>query len=402
MKILIVSPFVPFPADTGGKIRVYNLLKNFSKSNEVSLICLQNEAEVDEESFRELRMYCEDVLTVSTSTLNRTTSYFSLSTNNPLFNVLPAYISRFYSEEFKSKLDELLCQNHYDIIFIEFLYMAQYFSDENGDNLVLDEHNIESDLVTSMFPLIQPKVMGLFKNIISPIEERKTRMFEKKICEQVSKVFVMSDIDSRRLSRIAPKANIYTIPNGVDISIHPILPLNNSKNILFVGGMYYPPNVEGINYFIKEVFPIVAEKIPDVKLFIVGNNPKDRFKVKGPDNIYITGRVASVRKYYDNATLTIVPLLDGSGSRLKILESMAFGRVVVSTSKGCEGLNVTNNKNIIIEDDKNKFAQRVVMLINDHTIRQMIANEARKLVEEQYSWEIISKKAIENLKEKRG
>ena len=162
--------------------------------------------------------------------------------------------------------------------------------------------------------------------------------------------------------------------------------------------MDYQPNVDAVLYFTKEIFPIIKRQTKNAKLFIVGSNPTKKIKqleLEKNKNIIITDYVDDVQPFYEQCAISVVPLRAGSGTRLKILESMAFGRPVISTSIGCEGLHVCNNENIIISDKPEKFAMKTIELLQNVNFREKISKNGRNLVEHNYSWESIAKKQIQ-------
>ena len=166
---------------------------------------------------------------------------------------------------------------------------------------------------------------------------------------------------------------------------------------MYSGLIGWKPNEDAVLYFYDKIYSLLKEKLPDVKWFIVGKNPRQIIqKLSVHDqSITVTGTVPEVKPYIEKCHVVVVPLRVGSGTRLKILEAMALGRAVVSTSIGCEGLEVTHGKNILIADEPQDFATQVVRLFNDEVLRRRIVNNARQLVESTYDWEIIEKKVAQ-------
>jgi glycosyltransferase involved in cell wall biosynthesis len=159
--------------------------------------------------------------------------------------------------------------------------------------------------------------------------------------------------------------------------------------------MGYPPNIDAVLYFCESIMPLIQSRIPSLKLFIVGHEPAPEIrKLAERENVVVTGYVDDVTTYYRQSQVTIVPLRAGGGTRLKILESMALGRPVVSTSVGCEGLNVIDGENIMIADTADKFAERIVQLLEDKELRKRLSQNASQLVKRLYDWSEISRKLM--------
>lgn len=380
---------MPYPLNRGGAIRIFNIIKNLSKNHELSLICFKGRD--NEEGMRVLSKYCCSIHTFPTlhfSKMKKRLTWFCL---------LPFYISRFYSPLFQKCIDKELKQNNYDLVLVEFSFMAQYEFGENQERLVLDAHNIESDLVYQIM-----KDKGSLFSIYNYLEFVKTKRFEKSIFKKFRKILAVSEEDRRKALKFSPTSDVSVVPNGVDVNYFEYFPQQReSKTIVFVGGLYYYPNVEGISHFYQEIFPLVREKIPEVTLYLIGLTGDDRLRREmGEDkNVILTRQVEDIRPYFKESAVSIVPLRMGGGTRIKILESMAMGRVVVSTSKGCEGIEAIHEKEIVVDDDPVEFAKSIIKLIQDIDYREQLALAGRKLVEEKYSWEkiVIRMKEILNI-----
>ena len=167
------------------------------------------------------------------------------------------------------------------------------------------------------------------------------------------------------------------------------------NTLLFVGTMGYPPNVDAVLYFCNEILPLIERQIPNVKLLVVGKHPTSEILKLGKRmNVYVTGYVRDIIPYYNKVSVSIIPLRAGGGTRLKILESMALGRPVVTTRVGAEGLYVVDQKNIIIADAPSKFAEGVIRLLQDKNFSKEISRNARQAVVSNYDWPTISQKLV--------
>ncbi len=159
--------------------------------------------------------------------------------------------------------------------------------------------------------------------------------------------------------------------------------------------MGYPPNVDAVLWFCREMLPRIQQQIHDVKFLVVGHHPSPEIrKLDERPNITVTGHVSEMRPYYERASVCIVPLRAGGGTRLKILEAMALGRPVVSTSLGCEGLNVQHGQELLIADSPPKFVKGIIQLLQSRTLRELLAHHARTIVEEVYDWDVLGQKLL--------
>ena len=168
-------------------------------------------------------------------------------------------------------------------------------------------------------------------------------------------------------------------------------------SLIFIGNMGYRPNEDAILYFCKEILPIVRQRLPDVELWIVGTNPPPSVQALAGPGVHVTGRVPDVREFYERCTVSIVPLRSGSGTRLKILEAMALGRPVVSTSIGCEGLEVVDRRHLMVADAPAGFAQRTIELLENEETRSLMVDDARELAVKRYDWDVIAGDLAEHL-----
>jgi len=205
---------------------------------------------------------------------------------------------------------------------------------------------------------------------------------------------VVSPDEARLLKKAVPAAKLSIIENGVDCAnLRPLPPALNSSQLLFVGVMAYPPNADAVVHFCKSILPLIRRAIPEVRLTVVGHAPPMEVQtLASSGEVSVTGFVNDPIPYYAGASVCVVPLRAGGGTRLKILEAMALGRPVVTTSIGCEGLDVTDGEHLLIGDTAADFAQQVVRLLSEQELRNRIVVAARSLVEKRYDWTIIADK----------
>ena len=396
MNILFITPRLPLPADTGAKIRTYNLLKNTAKNNRVVLLSLVFED--NQEAIKKLKELGVEVYSIKGN------GAINLKC---LFAKRPLSIQKYHSSDLKNLLKEIISNNKFDLIHFDHLHMGQYIDAVNGTPCVLDEHNVES--------IILKRCAQVEKNFIKKLlfnwQARKMAQFESRVVRKFSRCLVVSEKDKENLLKLAEgKVRVEVIPNGVDTDYFSLTSLRvceltslrvcefasceEEDALVFTGSMDWLPNNDAVIYFCNEILPLIWQKNQAVKFYIVGKNPSEEIKriAKKDSRIIVTGDVSDVRPYIARAKVFVVPMRIGGGTRLKILEAMAMERAVISTSLGAEGINYTQDKNIIIQDPPGLFAESIIMLLENQEKRQELGREGRNLVKIQYDWSIIANK----------
>jgi glycosyltransferase involved in cell wall biosynthesis len=222
------------------------------------------------------------------------------------------------------------------------------------------------------------------------------RNWEIKMLRKFDDCVAVSSLDREYLQSACPELKLSVVENGVDVEFYRPLPMNlQKKNVLFLGNMSYEPNSDGSLYFCLKLLPLIKKQIPQCTFFIVGKNPSEAIlNLSDGENVIVTGYVDDPMPYYRRCDICVVPLRAGGGSRLKILEAMAVGRPVVSTSIGCEGLDAKNDQHILIADNPEEFAKKTIQLLTDEALYNRLVQQGRGLVEEKYSWDRISDKLL--------
>jgi glycosyltransferase involved in cell wall biosynthesis len=217
------------------------------------------------------------------------------------------------------------------------------------------------------------------------------RHWESRVTQKFDRCEVVSELDQKILQNSYPQTSIEVVPNGVDTEAYRPLPrTTGTPTLLFVGKMDYIPCEDAVLYFSREIFPLVQKQVPDLRLLIVGVNPSPKVIQLNSAAIHVTGRVADIIPYYRQSSLCVVPLRAAGGTRLKILEAMALGRPVVSTSIGAEGLDVVDGKHLLIADSPEAFGEKVLLLLKNPDQYHQVAEQARRLVETRYDWNCIA------------
>ena len=380
-KILVLAGRLPYPLNDGWKIRTYFLLKALSETDaEVDLLAFGQ----PDKDCSELKEFCREVVTVP-----RDNSYSPIDLCKGIFSKTPFTVLNYADKKYETEFDRMLAENNYDYIQVEDIVLAQYVMNNYKTKKVLDMHNIESDLLRRY----AERENNFFKVVYAKITASKLEQYEMEAVKAFDGVLICSTKEKIELERKGVKTAIEIVPNGVDCNFYSSVSAKSKEQALvFVGSMDYHANISGIEFFAFEVLPLIRKKCPELSVYVVGKNPPEHIRKLSDDKFIVTGKVPDVRSYVEKGLLTIVPLLVGGGTRLKILESMAAGRAIISTSLGAEGIDITHKDNIIIADSAEDFANEVVKLVADSAGRDALRDRAKEFVIGKYDWPIIGRK----------
>lgn len=311
----------------------------------------------------------------------------------------PLELRLLYSQKMADKIYQLTSNEEFDIVQIEHSRLALYRESINPNSRsksVLVFHNIAFDQYDRIYNIEKNSVSRLRTWLFS----RQLRYWEPSYAEKFNCCLTVSEADKRILLQANPRLSVDVIPNGTDVKKYKLLEANqNSPVLLFVGSMGYLPCADGAVYFCRQVLPFIRETISDIQVWIVGADPSSDVKQLASESIHVTGFVEDILPYYKQAAVSIVPLRAGGGTRLKILEAMALGRPIVSTSIGCEGLNVVDGQHLLIADNPKEFAEKTIRLLKDNALYQLVVTEARKFVVSGYDWDVIAHRLMSKYSE---
>jgi len=377
MNILILSPLFPYPANQGGKIRVFNLIKYLSRNNRVTLACLSSEKVGD---YGPLGDYCEDIVCIERP-VQTVRDLFSFFLGRAPFNYV-----RYSSKEFRAALIELCGSNSFDVIQVEFPMLWQYADALAGPPMVLDAHNVEYEIIHAL----RASCTNPFKKTLYALEEKRFRQREKSAWKECRFCFTVSEQEREIVaSQAGDPKKVVTVPNGVDLEKFVFRPnAERKRSILFLGGMDWAPNLDAAGYFLEDIFPCIRKKMPDAEVDFVG---RELWRIKSlvrSSGIRLHENVPDVLPWFHQADVLAVPLRLGAGTRIKVLEAMATGLPVVTTAKGCEGTEAAHGKHLLIADSAEEFADEIIRLIGNEPLAARLTREARRLVETRYSWEM--------------
>ncbi|MDO8638482.1 MAG: glycosyltransferase family 4 protein [Candidatus Daviesbacteria bacterium] len=383
MKILMLTPYLPYPPSSGGQIRSYNLIKQLSKKHQITL-CSLIKYESEKKYIDNLKKYCQEVFVFKRAEHPWSISNI-LKTATSLY---PFLVIRNYSKDEKKKIQEILQNHHFDIIHAETFYVSPHIP-KTKIPIVLVDQTIEFEVYqhfVNNFPLffLRPLLM---------IDVLKIKFWETYFWKKASRVIAVSVRDAAAMKNLVKNLNVDVVPNGVGEDLIENPQLHFSQTILFMGNYAWLQNIEAAQILAKVVFPQILKQIPGVQLLIAGQNTDKLVDLKG-DHITLLNLkiddIEGVKKAYLQSGVLVAPLYGPGGTRLKILGAMATKVPVVTTQIGIEGIAAENNESVLVGQSSQELANLTVSLLNDKKKYEKIAQNARKLVEEEYSYEKIA------------
>ena len=392
MRILIVTDYLPYPPISGDRIRVYSMLRQIARHHSVSVVGFLQSPE-DSIGISHLRRFCERVEALALRRRARVTRIPGLLRH--VVAGIPFEFEFLRSDELACRINELASSSEFDIIQFEQSRMAPYLDAlpaDHGSKCILVLHNLAAD----QYDRISHIELARVRRLRAWLHGRMLRRWEPRYAERFDHCITVSERDRSALMMTNPRLKVDVVPNGVDTRLHRPLAWDGSQaSLLFIGNLSYAPNTDGALWFCKQILPEIRRRVGGTRLCIVGNAPPPELLELSEDGTEVTGRVDSILPYYRRCRVAVVPLRAGGGTRLKILEAMALGRPVVSTSIGCEGLDVEHGRHILIADTPNQFAEATVCLLTDLKLCQRLSMEARELVVTKYDWDVVTSRLLD-------
>ena len=378
LRILVLSPAMP-ARWWGFGTRVLHLVRHLAGRHDVTVVTYAGPDEV-----AEVDHLCE--MGVDVHRVTRETARPGgrrLDQLRSLVGRQPFAVRSVYSEGMQAKLDDLLGPDSFDVVLVESSQIC-CFRFPDHVTVVLDEHNIEYELLRRMREGERSRSRRFFNGI----EQRKFREHEHRAWTQVGAIALTSEREVPIVRRHAGSTPIAVVPNAVDLDyFQPSAGEPTPGTMVFTGLLTYRPNLDAMQYFVEEVLPLVQEQHPDAVLTIVGRGDERDITFLRRPGVVVTGRVPDVRPRVADGAVVVVPLRIGGGTRLKVVEALAMGKAIVSTSLGWEGIDVRSGEHLLTADDPESFAAAVVSLLQDEAEARRLGRAARALAVEQYSWD---------------
>jgi glycosyltransferase involved in cell wall biosynthesis len=382
MRILWISPSFLHPTDRGGQIRTLGMMKELHKRHHIHFAAL-NSATNPEGPARAGEYSSAHTEVIQTPPARNSLAILPQLAGS-IFSSLPLAVSRYASSELLRKLEILVRTEHFDSIVCDFLAAAPNTPDLT--KAVLFQHNVE----TTIWQRHAETATSFARKQFFRLQSSKMEAYEKKVCRQSKFVIAVSDLDAARMKKMFHLEKVSAVPTGVDLDYFrkPAEPSSVSADLIFCGSMDWLPNVDAVEHFLLEIFPLIRTQRPETTFIIAGRSPDPRVlrAAEGQPGVAVTGSVPDMRPYLWGSKISVVPIRIGGGTRLKVYECMAASLPVVSTTVGAEGLAYTSEKDILIADTPQHFADQCLTLLSNQPNHRAIATEALSLVERSFSW----------------
>jgi polysaccharide biosynthesis protein PslH len=381
MKILQLCKKFPYPLKDGESIAVTylsNALHNLGC--EISLLSMNTTKHFTDLS--ELPTDFNHYKEIHVTDLDNTVNWIDAFKN--LFSKDSYHVSRFVCTDFRDKLIQLLAANDYDVVQLETLYLAPYIDviKEHSNALItMRAHNVEYEI----WERISKNTKFLPKKWYLRYLTHKLKRYELNHLNKYDYLIAVSDRDLKKFKDLGYKNGAISSPIGLDLKNYTrISKTNQSKDICFIGALDWMPNMEGLLWFLDNVWPDLHKKFPDIKFHIAGRNTPESLLNKQIENVIIHGEVPDAIEFVSNHGMMVVPLFSGSGMRVKILEGMALGKVVITTTLGKEGIDAVHGEQILIADHPAAFIEQISAVKSGNINTLQLGNAAKKFVEDYY------------------
>jgi glycosyltransferase involved in cell wall biosynthesis len=388
MRILMVTPYLPYPPSSGGQVRSYNLLKHLAKKHQITLLSLITNEE-EKQYLSKFKDLCSKVMV-----FRRPEKPWMLK--NILqtgFGFYPFVVVRNFSKEAKLAAEKELADNTYDLIHAETFYVMPHIPDTKVP-ILLVEQTIEFQVYqhyadTSQFWPVKPL---LYFDVF------KIKYWETKFWQKADRVVAVSEDDKQKMKSLVSGLQVDVVPNGVGEDLMTLLKekkaIKKKPVIFFQGNFNWLQNTEAAQILAQKIFPLIKKEIPEAVCQIAGQMAQEKIGELKAEGIQIrdlaTSDIDGVKQAYREATIFLAPLEGPGGTRLKILGAMAAGIPVITTPTGIQGIKARGKKEVFIENDYQKMATRAIKLIREKNLYQQVTEAARSLVKEKYDWKKIA------------
>jgi glycosyltransferase involved in cell wall biosynthesis len=382
MRVLLLTQVLPYPPDSGPKVKTYYVLKYLAQQHDVTLVSFVRDTDKPD-YIRHLESLCERVVTVPISRSPvRDLSFLgkSLLTNQPWMML------RDERPEMRAALDKLRGETHFDVVHADQLNMGQYALPFEDSRKVLDLHNalwvLYKRLAETQSPTKPMKYILLR-------DWRLLKRYEGEMCRTFDAVTAVSEEDKRSLIEAGARPDITVIPIAIDTDEQAFIQRQpTGPHIVHIGTMYWPPNIDGITWFLDEIYPRIKQQVPDVRCTLIGARPPASIteRAQADPSLTVTGYVEDPVPYLRDSSMMVVPLRAGGGMRVKILNALSQGIPMVSTTVGCEGIDVKNGSDILVADDPAAFADASIRLLKDAALNAQVTANGRRTAEDRYDY----------------
>ncbi|MHB8259879.1 MAG: glycosyltransferase family 4 protein [Bacteroidia bacterium] len=381
MRLLQLTNKPPYPPNDGSSIAVYNMSCGLlSNQVDLTLLCINtkkhfkpdDEVDID---FKTKSKY---------QSVYRNTDVTAMGALLNLFSTQSYFVSRFYFKAFEEKLISILNQQAFDIVQLESIFLGDYIPiirKHSKAKITIRTHNIEhliwQRILTNEKSLVKKKYLSLQAN--------RLKTYEIRILQSADAIVPITEVDKIYFGKLNIHKPFHVSPTGIQLQQYKV---NHQEEIPFsvfhFGSMDWMPNEEAVLWFVNNVWEMVVQKVPQAKFYIVGRGMSQRILSLNKPNVFVIGKIETAEKVYHQYSVMVVPLLSGSGMRIKMIEGMAYEKPIVSTSIGAEGIAVTSNKNCLLADNSDNFSNAVIEMLTNQDKRTSLQKEAKNFIEQNF------------------
>jgi glycosyltransferase involved in cell wall biosynthesis len=399
VKILFLTPRVPYPLDAGTSLRNFRLLQSAAREHDVHLLSFQDRP-LRPDHLEALQEVCERV---ELRPAPPRPAYRRLA--QTLASPLPDMAYRRWSPGFAETLGRLLLEERYDVVQAEGIEMARYLPvchQYGAARRVFSEHNVEWALQQRAYQVDRRHPGRWPKAAYSRLQARKLARFEAAICRMADLTLTVSDEDAAALTALQPAGRYRVVPNAIAPAAYPKRQGWPARPaVLFTGTLDYRPNADAARWLLEAVMPRVWERAPEARVFVVGRRPAPDLVARGQQDarVAVTGEVASVEPYWTRSTVYVLPVRGGGGTRFKALEAMASHLPIAATPMGMEGIAAEDGTHYLAGESAGALADAVVRLLEDRGLRERLADAAGLLVRRRYDWRVVAPRLLDAYRE---
>lgn len=385
MKLVILLSRFPYPLDKGDKLRAYYFIKYLSARFEIHLVCISEEA-ISIEQRSELELFCKSIKIIRQ---RRFQTFINLIRG--CFNRLPFQVNYFTSPAAIKEVETYIKEINPHKLLVQLARMAEYVNKFPVKDLLIDYQDAFSKIMNQRALQSKWPIRKIFE-----IEAKRMAAYEQDIFERFSVHLIISESDKKALKLHKKNKNeIMVIPNGVETSFfhENSDPFPNRKfDVFFAGNMSYPPNVQAATFLVKKIMPLVWSKKPNVSVLLLGTNPDYSIQKLACEKVIVSGWVEDVRPWYASSTILVAPMLSGAGLQNKLLQAMAMKIACITTPLANAALNAINRKQILVGETATEIAEEIILLLENTSLRNQIAQQGQEFVIENFSWQSALKK----------
>ncbi len=392
MRLLQLTNKPPYPPDDGSSIAMYNMSCGLLNNGvDLTLLCINTKKHFkpDEKVDTEFKVKSKY------QSVYQNTDVTALGALLNLFSSQSYFVSRFYFKVFEEKLISILKEKEFDIIQLESVFLGNYIPSirkYSKAKITVRTHNAEH--------LIWQRIIANETNIIKRryllLQTARLKKFEKEVLQSIDAIIPITTIDKIYFENWGIRNSFYVSPTGIQLQQYKI---NHQEELPFsvfhFGSMDWMPNEEAVLWFVNNVWDKILQKIPQAKFYIIGRGISQKMASLNKSNIVVISKIETAEKVYHHYSLMVVPLLSGSGMRIKMIEGMAYGKAIVSTNIGAEGIAVTSNTNCLLADTPNEFAEAAIKILSDKEKKHSLQKEARNFIEQNFENNILMKQLVD-------